>query len=94
MSMFEDVLKGGSVPGIAAAIGAALVAPTVLPALGRVLRPAAKAAIKGGIVLYRQTVPGFGESMRHLVDEARHELATTPSGETTPTTAGTGARKS
>jgi hypothetical protein len=51
-----------------------MLAPSVVPALGRVLRPAAKAVIKGGMVLYRDTIAEIGEAAGDLVAEARAEL--------------------
>ncbi|MGH7109250.1 MAG: DUF5132 domain-containing protein, partial [Stellaceae bacterium] len=50
--------------------------PTVLPAVGRALRPVAKAAIKGGLVVYRETFAEIGEFTSDLVAEVRNELAT------------------
>jgi hypothetical protein len=73
MALFEDVLEGGMPTGLAVA-GAIVLAPTVLPAVGRLLRPVAKAAIKGGIVLYRETLAGVGDVAGDLVAEARAEL--------------------
>jgi hypothetical protein len=73
MALFEDLLKGGSETGLAVA-GAAVLAPTVLPAIGRVLRPVAKAAIKGGLVVYRETLSGVGDAVGDIVAEARAEL--------------------
>lgn len=72
MALFEDMFKGGG--GLAIGLGAVLLAPTVLPTIGRMLRPVAKAAIKGGIVLYRETFAEVGEFTNDLVAEARAEL--------------------
>ena len=55
MALLDDIFTGNAVTGLAVGIGAVLLGPTLLPALGRALRPAAKAAIKGGMVLYRET---------------------------------------
>jgi hypothetical protein len=74
MAILEDMLKGNAVIGIGVGLGALLLAPTVLPAIGRVLRPAAKAAIKGGMVFYRETVSEIGEVASDLFEEARAEL--------------------
>jgi hypothetical protein len=70
----EDLFKGSAVTGVAIGVGALLLAPTVLPAVGRVLRPAAKAAIKGGMVFYRETMAEIGEVASDLFAEARAEL--------------------
>jgi hypothetical protein len=74
MALVEDLFKGSAVTGVAIGVGALLLAPTVLPAVGRVLRPAAKAAIKGGMVFYRETMAEIGEVASDLFAEARSEL--------------------
>jgi hypothetical protein len=73
MSLIEDVFKGNVVTGVAVA-GAVMLAPTVLPAVGRALRPMAKAVIKTGMVAYRETLAGVGDVTGDLVAEARAEL--------------------
>jgi hypothetical protein len=71
----EDIFKGGNiVTGLAIGVGGAIVAPLLVPALGGLLRPAAKAVIKGGIVAYdwgRQAVAQVGEATSDMVAEAR-----------------------
>lgn len=74
MALVEDLLKGSTVTGVAVGLGAILLAPTVIPAIGRVVRPALKAAIKGGMVFYRETVAEIGEVAGDLFAEARAEL--------------------
>src|ERR1700722_10419946 len=74
MAILEDVFRGSTVTGLAVGVGALLLAPTVLPAVGRVMRPAVKAAIKGGMVFYRETVAEVGEMAGDLFAEARAEL--------------------
>ena len=76
MALFDDLLKGNPLTGIAIGIGAYLLAPTI----GQLLRPAAKAAIKGGILAY-QGLAQLGEMGSDVVAEARSELesATEPS---------------
>jgi hypothetical protein len=74
MAILEDIFKGGTVTGLAVGVGALLLVPTVLPAVGRVVRPAVKAAIKGGMVFYRETVAEVGEMAGDLFAEARAEL--------------------
>jgi hypothetical protein len=75
MALIEDMFKGNVVTGLAIGLGAVLLGPTVLPVIGRALRPVAKAAIKGGMVLYRETFAELGEAASDLVAEARSELA-------------------
>jgi hypothetical protein len=88
MALLEDVLKGGTGTGLALA-GAVILAPAVVPAVARMLRPVAKAAIKGGLVLYRETLAGVGDVAGDLVAEARAELD-----EGTADATATGARRS
>jgi len=74
MALFDDIFKLNSLTGVAVGIGALMMVPNVLPAVGRVVRPALKAAIKGGIVFYRETVAEVGELAGDLIAEARSEL--------------------
>ena len=68
------LFKGNAVTGVAVGLGAVLLAPGMCRPSGRVLRPAAKAVIKGGLVLYRETVSEVGEVASDLFAEARAEL--------------------
>ena len=94
MAILEDMFKGGAVTvtGLAIGAGALMLAPSVLPAIGQVLRPAAKAVIKGGLVLYRETVSEIGEVASDLFAEARAELEAGNSHATTQAATGRGAR--
>jgi len=69
----EDIFEGNFGAGLAIA-GAAILAPTVLPAVGRMVRPVAKTAIKTGMMLYRETLAGVGDVTSDIVAEARAEL--------------------
>lgn len=74
MALFEDLFEGGIIgPGLAIA-GVVVLAPTVVPAAGRLLRPIAKTVIKTGMMLYRETLSGVGDVAGDLVAEARAEL--------------------
>jgi hypothetical protein len=75
MALIEDLLKGNAVTGVAIGIAALVLGPTLFPTVGRALRPAAKTVIKGGIMLYRETVGAIGELTTGLVEEATRELA-------------------
>ena len=55
MALIEDMFKGNAMTGVAVGAAALLLGPTILPSIGRALRPVAKTMIKGGIVLYRET---------------------------------------
>jgi hypothetical protein len=74
MALLEDMFKGNAITGVAVGAAALFLGPTVLPTIGRALRPVAKTMIKGGIMLYRETVAGIGELTTDLVAEARSEL--------------------
>jgi 5,10-methylene-tetrahydrofolate dehydrogenase/methenyl tetrahydrofolate cyclohydrolase len=82
----EDVFKGGNiVTGLAIGVGATILVPLVVPAVGGILRPAAKAMIKGGIVVYdwgRQAVAEVSEAAGDMAAEARAEAAAASKPET------------
>ncbi|HUO76470.1 MAG TPA: DUF5132 domain-containing protein [Thermodesulfovibrionales bacterium] len=94
MGLFDDVFKGNVVTGLAIGIGAAVLGPAVLPVIASVAKPVAKAAIKGGIILYEKGKEAFaemGEVVEDLVAEAKSEVeeahkaaaaAAAPQGET------------
>ena len=71
-------MKGNIVTGLAIGIGSAIIAPLVVPALSKAAKPLAKAAIKGGLVLFETSKEKLAEA-HELVDdllaEARAELA-------------------
>jgi hypothetical protein len=75
MARLEDALTGGSMAGLAAGIGTAMLAPLVLPAINWVVRPVARLAVVTGVQIYRGTVAPVGAAMADLVSEARAELA-------------------
>jgi hypothetical protein len=69
MALVDDILSGGNwVTGLAIGIGAVVVLPLAAP----ILRPLAKAAIKGGILAY-QGVAGVIEDIGDVVAEAAAE---------------------
>src|SRR5215469_16145733 len=74
MALIEDMFKGNAMTGVAVGVAALFLGPTLLPTIGRALRPAAKTMIKGGIMLYRETIAGIGELTTDLVAEAKSEL--------------------
>jgi len=78
MALLEDSLKGNLVTGLAIGIGAAILAPVVIPLFANVAKPLAKAAIKGGMQLYergKETLAEVAEITEDLVAEAKAELA-------------------
>ncbi|HEY3908625.1 MAG TPA: DUF5132 domain-containing protein [Stellaceae bacterium] len=76
----EGLLEGGAVTGLAIGAGVLLLAPGVLPAVGRAIRPIAVGAIKTGMTLYNQATSTVRETAEDLVAEARAELETGNSG--------------
>jgi hypothetical protein len=74
MALIEDMFKGNLATGLAVGIGVLLLGPTVIQTVGRVLRPAAKAVIKGSMVFYRETLSEVSEMASDLLAEARAEL--------------------
>ena len=78
MALFDDVLKGNIVTGLAIGIGAAILAPVVIPLFANIAKPLAKAAIKGGIQLFERGKEAFAEVAEiteDIVAEAKAELA-------------------
>lgn len=81
----EDIFKGfdgfdfeAGPAGIVATIGAAILAPIVIPALAGAAKPLAKAAIKEGLLLSEKGKEFFAEAtevFEDLVAEAKAELA-------------------
>src|SRR6202171_5223066 len=66
MALLEDVFKGNVLTVAAIGLGALLLAPTI----GQVLRPAAIAVIKGGMLAY-QGLAELGEGAGDLAAETR-----------------------
>ena len=74
MALIEDVFKGNLPAGLAIGVGALIFGPAVIQTMGRILRPAAKTLMKGGVVFYRETLSELGEMATDLVAEVRAEL--------------------
>ena len=71
-------LKGNIVTGLAIGIGSAIIAPLVVPALSKAAKPLAKAAVKGGLLLFetsKEKLAVAHELVDDLLAEARAELA-------------------
>ncbi len=71
---FEGMAEGGAITGVAVGAGVLLLAPGLLPAIGRALRPIAVGAIKTGMTVYHQTLSTVRETTEDLVAEARAEI--------------------
>lgn len=76
--LLDDIVKGNVVTGLAIGLGVAILAPVAIPVVATIAKPLAKAAIKGGLILYekgRETVAEMGEVAEDLLAEAKAELA-------------------
>jgi hypothetical protein len=71
---FENLVEDLGIPGIAAIV----LLPVLVPVAGKVAKPLAKAAIKGGIVIYEKgkgVLSEVGETLEDIIAEAKAELA-------------------
>jgi hypothetical protein len=69
----DEIVENLGIPGIAAIV----LLPIIVPVAGKVAKPIAKAAIKGGIVLYQQgkgVIAEVGETLEDIIAEAKSEL--------------------
>jgi hypothetical protein len=76
MKLFGGGLKTGS--AIAIGAGAVLLAPIVIPVVASVMKPLAKAVIKGGLLAYenaRIAIAETTETIEDIAAEARSEIA-------------------
>ncbi|PTQ82147.1 uncharacterized protein DUF5132 [Nitrosospira multiformis] len=77
--MASENFKSNLITGLAAGVGATLLAPVLL----RLIRPATKAAIKGSVLLYekgRESFAELSETVDDLVAEVKSEMETGPAG--------------
>ena len=80
MTKLDDFFKSGTPLGIAIGIGAAALASAVipvLPALAKAARPAARTAIKSGLLLAergREIMAEASEELEDILAEARADL--------------------
>jgi hypothetical protein len=74
MAIFEDIFKAEGAGPLALGVGAVLLAPAVLPAVGRIMRPVMKGVIKTGIAIYEETYASVKEATGDIIAEARAEL--------------------
>ncbi len=90
MALLDDALKGNIVTGLAIGIGAAILAPVVIPLFANIAKPLAKATIKGGMQLYergKETFAEIAEITEDIVAEAKSELAESTAAAAAATTA-------
>jgi hypothetical protein len=79
MALWEDLFTdwGWGTTGVVG-LGAVLVAPTLLPVVGGLVRPVVKGVIRGALALsatLQETVTEAGEQLSDLYAEAKHEYA-------------------
>jgi len=80
--MASENFKSNLITGLAAGVGATLLAPVLL----RLIRPATKAAIKGSVLLYekgRESFAELSETVDDLVAEVKSEMEAGPPGDAT-----------
>ena len=84
MALLDGLFKSNVVTGLAVGIGAAVLAPVVVPTVARAAKPLAKAAIKGGLMLYvsgREMLAELSEVAEDVYAEATSEFARESRGE-------------
>jgi hypothetical protein len=77
MAFFEDLVKGNLVTSLIVGAGVIVLGPILVPAVARVARPAAKAAVKAGIMVFergQEAVAEIREMAEDVHAEARAEL--------------------
>lgn len=80
-----DLFKNNIVAGVGLALTAAVLAPILVPAMGRVGRPLTKSLVRGGMQLYekgREVVAVAGESVEDIMAEIRAEGVAPPAAAT------------
>lgn len=92
MALFEGAVEGlaesGMATGLAVGVGAILLVPGLLPAVGNMMRSIAVGAIKTGIMVYDQTAAAVRETTGDLMTEARAQLEADRRASAVPSTAG------
>lgn len=71
-----DLFKNNVVAGVGLAFTAAVLAPILMPAMGRIGRPLAKSLVRGGMHMYergREAIAVAGESVEDIMAEIRAE---------------------
>jgi hypothetical protein len=74
-----DLFKNNVAAGVGLAFAAAVLAPILMPAMGRIGRPLAKSLVRGGMLMYergREAMAVAGESVEDIMAEVRAETAT------------------
>lgn len=77
MGIVEDIFKNKTLAGLAIGLGAAAVAPKLIPVLGQAVKPVAKAFIKSGFLFYekgKEAAAELGESIEDMWAEVQAEI--------------------
>lgn len=77
MGLIDEAFKGKVVTGLAIGIGAAVLAPKILPILAEAVKPIAKGAIKGGLLCVekgKEVAAELAEMSEDIWAEAKAEL--------------------
>lgn len=83
------LLNGDTAKGVMIGVGLVLTAPLLLAAVGGFGRPAARAAVKAGLLAYEkgmETATEFGELVEDLLAEAEAEIEAERAAPDTPPT--------
>ncbi len=73
-----DLLKNNVAAGVGIAFAATVLAPILIPAMGRIGRPLTKSLVRGGMLMYekgREAIAVAGESVEDIMAEIRAESA-------------------
>ncbi len=84
MALTDNALKIGG--PILLGVGVLILAPAIIPAAASVVKPLAKAAIKGGLVIFqrsRELIAETAEAFEDLTAEVRAELLAEQEGQAT-----------
>ncbi len=75
-----DLFKNNVVAGVGLAFAATVLAPVLMPAMGRIGRPLAKSLVRGAMLMVdkgREVIAVAGESVEDIMAEVRAESAMT-----------------
>ncbi|MBD2439790.1 DUF5132 domain-containing protein [Nostoc sp. FACHB-110] len=73
-----DFIEDAGTPGVIASIGAVILAPVLLPVVGRVGKTIVKSLVKGGIVVSQKSrgaIAELGETWEDMIAEVKAELS-------------------
>jgi hypothetical protein len=76
MALFEEITES-VFPGALIGLGAAILAPVIVPTVGGVLRPLVKTVVRGGLYIgdkLYETASEAGEQLSDMVAEVRSEM--------------------